>query len=134
MYNIYSSCGFQQGNNIGITSSTCRHYTLISSIMCSDSYPIPILSLFFLYHPYIPSFLIFYFLVSFFLLHACMYSHQVSNSNGGYHVISKSISFIIYYGSALLFTCKLHCLQTFEHMSALLAIKAWVLVKFHTPI
>ena len=34
--------------------------------MCSDSYPIPILSFFFLYHPYIPSFLIqriFYFLV-----------------------------------------------------------------------
>ena len=26
--------------------------------MCSDSYPIPILSLFFLYHPYIPYFLI----------------------------------------------------------------------------
>ena len=34
--------------------------------MCSDSYPIPILSLFFLYHPNIPYFLIqrfFYFLV-----------------------------------------------------------------------
>ena len=34
--------------------------------MCSDSYPIPILSLFFLYYPYIPYFLIqriFYFLV-----------------------------------------------------------------------
>ena len=34
--------------------------------MCSDSYPIPILSLFFLYHPYIPYFLIqkcFHFLV-----------------------------------------------------------------------
>ena len=26
--------------------------------MCSDSYPIPILSVFFLYHPYIPHFLI----------------------------------------------------------------------------
>ena len=54
-------------DNIGITSSTCRHYTLINSIMCSDSYPIPILSLFFLYHPYIPHFLIrriFHFLVS----------------------------------------------------------------------
>ena len=53
-------------DNIGITSSTCRHYTLINSIMCSDSYPIPILSLFFLYHPYIPPFLIrriFHFLV-----------------------------------------------------------------------
>ena len=52
--------------------------------MCSDSYPTPILSLFFLYHPYIPYFLIqriFHFLVSFlFLLHACMYSHQVYNT------------------------------------------------------
>ena len=60
---------------------------LLNSIMCSDSYPIPILSLFFSYHPYIPYFLIrriLYFLVSFlFLLHACMYSHQASNSNGG---------------------------------------------------
>ena len=37
-------------DNIGITSSTCRHCTLSNSIMCSDSYPIPILSLFFLYH------------------------------------------------------------------------------------
>ena len=26
MYNVYSCCGFQQGDNIGITSSTCRHY------------------------------------------------------------------------------------------------------------
>ena len=84
MYKIYSSCDFQQGNNIGITSSTFRHYTLSNSIMCSDSYPIPILSLFFLYHPYILCFLIqiiFHFLVSFlFLLHACMYSYQVCNS------------------------------------------------------
>ena len=66
----------------GIASSTCKH-----TVMCSDSYPIPVLSLFFLYHPYIPYFLIqriFHFLVSFlFLLHACMYSHQVYNSNGG---------------------------------------------------
>ena len=129
MYNVYSSCGFQQGDIIGITSSTCRHYTLINSIMCSDSYPIPILSLFFLYHPYIPPFLIrriFHFLVSFlFLLHACMYSHQAYNSNGGYHVICKSIfPFIMYYGSVLLlFTRKVHRLHTFEHMSALLAIK-----------
>ena len=87
MYNVYSSCGFQQGDNIGITSSTCRHCTLSNSIMCSDSYPIPILSLFFLYHPYILYFLIrriFHFLLSFlFLLHACIHSHQVSNSNGG---------------------------------------------------
>ena len=87
VYKFYSSCGFQQGDNIGITSSTCRHLTLSNSVMCSDSYPIPILSLFFLYHPYIPYFLIqriFHFLVSFlFLLHACMYSHQVYNSNVG---------------------------------------------------
>ena len=80
---IYLSCCFQQGNNnIGIASSTCRHCTLSNSVMCSNSYPIPILSLFFLYHPYIPYFLIqriFHFLFSFlFLLHACMYSHQVT--------------------------------------------------------
>ena len=72
---------------MGITSSTCRHYKLSNSIMCSDSYPIPILSLFFLYYPHIPSFLIqrtFLFLVSFlFLQHGCMYSQQVSNSNSG---------------------------------------------------
>ena len=57
--------------------------------MCSDSYPIPILSLFFLYIPFLypllfNSKIFFNFLVSFlFLLHACMYSHQASNSNGG---------------------------------------------------
>ena len=45
---------FSKATIIGITSSTCRHYTLINSIMCSDSYPIPILSFFFLYHPYYP--------------------------------------------------------------------------------
>ena len=87
MYRFCSSFGFQQGNNIGITSSTCRHCTLSNSVMCSDSYPIPILSLFFLYHPHILYFFIqtiFNFLVSFlFLLHACMYSHQVYNSNVG---------------------------------------------------
>ena len=37
---------------------------------------------------------------------------------------AKYLPFIIYYGSTLLlFTRKLHCLKTFEHMSALLAIK-----------
>ena len=55
--------------------------------MYSDSYPIPILSPFFLYHPYIPYFLIprlfLFFSVLPFLLHVCMYSHQVYNSNGG---------------------------------------------------
>ena len=41
-------------------------------------------------------------------------------------IICKSnLPFIMYYGKALLlFIHKLHCLQTFEHMSALLAIKA----------
>ena len=28
---------FEQGDNMAITSSICRHYTLINSIMCSDS-------------------------------------------------------------------------------------------------
>ena len=37
----------------------------------------------------------------------------------------------MYYGSALLFTRKLHCLQASEHMSALLAIKALVFVKLY---
>ena len=32
---------------MGITSLTCRHCTHNNSIMCSNSYPIPILSLFF---------------------------------------------------------------------------------------
>ena len=53
---FYSSCGFYQGNNIGITSSICSHCTLSNSIMCSDSCSIPILSLFFLYHPYFKNF------------------------------------------------------------------------------
>ena len=81
-YKFCSSCGFQQGDNIGITSSTCRHCTLSNSVLCSDSYPIPILSLFFLYIPYFLIQRIFHFLISFlFLLHACMYSHQAYNSN-----------------------------------------------------
>ena len=42
-----SSCDFQQGDHIGIASSIGRHCTLDN--------PIPIL---FLYHPYIPYFLI----------------------------------------------------------------------------
>ena len=29
----YSSCGFQQDDNIGITSSTCRHYILWECIV-----------------------------------------------------------------------------------------------------
>ena len=71
--------------------------------MCSDSYPIPILSLSFLYHPYIPYFLIqefFYFLVSFlFLLHACMYSNYImSNSNGG---LAPKIGLVLAYEQEL---------------------------------
>ena len=50
----------------------------------------------------------------------------------GYPVIYKGSPFIMYYGSALLlFTPKEHCLQTFEHRTALWAIKA---VKFHIHI
>ena len=50
--------------------------------MCSDSYPIPIFSLFFLYHPYIPYFLILYYSLLPFL-DALMYCHQVYNSKAG---------------------------------------------------
>ena len=39
--------------------------------------------------------------------------------------MQKYLPFIMYYGSALLlFTRKVHCLETFEHMSELLAIKS----------
>ena len=146
MYKFYSSCGFQQGDNIGITSSTCRHCTLSNSVMCSDSYPIPILSLFFLYHPYIPYFLIqriFHFLISFlFLLHACMYSHQVYNSNVGLapgqswmvipiHIypvtVQKCLPFIMYCDVCY----RVNCLQTCKCMSAYWAIKVYMFVKFH---
>ena len=78
MYKVYLGCGFQQGDNIGITSSTCRHCTLSNSVICSDSYPIPILSLFFLYHPYIPYFLnqrIFHFLVLTYCIWLCLLLH-----------------------------------------------------------
>ena len=56
-----------------ITSSTCRHYTLSNSIMCNNSYPIPILSLSFYTIP------LFHFLVSFPFFTACMHV----NSNSG---------------------------------------------------
>ena len=40
-------------------------------------------------------------------------------------ILLYSKVYLLYNGSTLLlFTCKLHCLQTFEHMSALLAFKA----------
>ena len=46
------SCGFQQGDNIGIILLIGRYCSLDNSIIiCSELYPIPIL---FLYHPYIP--------------------------------------------------------------------------------
>ena len=152
VYRFYSSFGFQHGDNIGIISSTCRHCTLSNSVMCSDSYPIPILSLYFLYHPSIPYFLIqriFHFLVSFlFLLHACMYSHQVYNSNvgltpkiglstlDGYSysyvlvVLQKCLPFVMYCEVCF----QVNCLQTCEHMSAYWAIKVHVFVKFHIHI
>ena len=88
--------------------------------MCSDSYTIPILSLFFLYHPYIPYFLIqriFYFLV---------------NVSGGvstwakceghiYHrcPMLKYLPFIMYCEvCCCLQKKKANWLQTFEHMAA----------------
>ena len=41
--------------------------------------------------------------------------------------MQKYVPFIMYYGStSLLFTHKLHCLETFEHMNALFAIKVAV--------
>ena len=46
-------------------------------------------------------------------------------STTGIMFMQKSLPFIMYYGSAfLLFTRKVHCLQTLEHMNALRAIKA----------
>ena len=119
--------------------------------MCSDSYPITILSLF-LYHPYIPYFLIqriFHFLVSFlFLLHTCMYSHQVYNSNVGLapkiglstwiKLNGYSYSYLpCYYAKVSPFVmycevcCQVNCLQTCEHMSAYWAIKVYMFGKFH---
>ena len=50
-------------------------------------------------------------------------------------IMQKYLPFIMYYGSALLlFIHKVHCLQTFEHLSALLVTKTYVFVKFHTHI
>ena len=70
----------------------------------------------------------------------CLHIHSVLNvlvmglvlgqslmfiSTMGILLYKKYLPFIMYYGSALLlFTHKLHCLQTFEHISALWAIKA----------
>ena len=49
--------------------------------------------------------------------------------------MQKYLPFIMDYGSALLFfACKLHYLQTFEHMIALWAVKSYVFVKFHIHI
>ena len=53
-------------------------------------------------------------------------------STMGIPLCAKVSPFIMYYGSALLlFTPKVDCLQTFEHMTALLVIKV---VKFHIHI
>ena len=45
--NFIQAVVFSKGDNIGITSSTCRHCTLNNFIMCSDFIP----------HPYLVSFL-----------------------------------------------------------------------------
>ena len=46
-------------------------------------------------------------------------------STTGILLYAKVSPFIMYYGSTLLlFIRRIHCLQTFEHMSALWAIKA----------
>ena len=45
MFTVAAITKTNQGDNIGITSSTCRHCTLSNSIiMCAALYPIPILS------------------------------------------------------------------------------------------
>ena len=71
--------------------------------MCSDLYPIPILSLFFLYHPYIPHFLIqfFYFLVMYCLRYL------------------------------LLYTCKQSCLQTCKYEQSLGVTETYIPTKFY---
>ena len=52
-------------------------------------------------------------------------SLMVISTTGILLLCEKYFPFIMYYGSALLlFIRKIHCLQAFEHMSALLAIKA----------
>ena len=72
----------------------------------------------------------------------CLHIHSVVNvlvmglvlgqslmfiSTTGILLYARVYPFIMYYGSALLlFTRKLHCLQIFEHISALLVIKAYV--------
>ena len=72
--------------------------------MCSDSFPISILSVFFLYHPYIPSFLIqriFYFLVLYYYCnYICIRGHQYLASHAFY---------IISYGFYILFTGEMYC-------------------------
>ena len=52
-------------------------------------------------------------------------------STTGILLYAKVSPFIMYNGSALLFTPKVHCLQTYEHRTALWVIKA---VKFHIHI
>ena len=64
----------------------------------------------------------------------CLHIHSVINMLVMGSVLGQSLMFM-YYGSALLLlTHKIHCLPTYEHMSALLAIKANMFVKFHKHI
>ena len=76
------------------------------------------------------------------LLHACIYSHQVFNSNVGLapgqswmvipiHIypltMQKCLPFIMYCEVC----CQVNCLQTCECMNAYWAIKVYMFVKFH---
>ena len=70
--------------------------------MCSDSYSIPILSLFFLYHPYIPHFLIqrnFHFLVLIVILYILLYLCLKSIYSTAYdnHYINCSVFITLLY-------------------------------------
>ena len=56
-------------------------------------------------------------------------------STMGIPLYTKVSPFIMYYGSALLlFTPKVHCLQTFEHRTALWAIKAVTFIYISTRV
>ena len=52
-------------------------------------------------------------------------------STTGIQLYKDYLPFIMYYGNALWFTCELHYLPIFEHMSIHWAIKVYMLVKFH---
>ena len=81
--------GFYHSLHLTLNRAEYESLTPHATTMCSDSYPIPTLSLFFLYHPYIPYFLIrrmflFSSLLPFFTscIHHTRCSHQMYNSNG----------------------------------------------------